>query len=277
MEILVSTDVLGFFGGPKDLSKAYGLTKKILESKGLAFNLEIIGWKHVFKQFLKLEKIYDYKVLGVHGKMGNFPLANIKARIIVKAMNDSLIDNRQLTEINIEKGYVLIHESEVENYDYKECSSILMVENNPSSGSLGRTAKYVKALNKSFKTGIMVDLVHTIKEKYQVKDLDDIENFSECFLGRLTEIREVTEDIELVGFHVSIGDNHDSLPINKMGKNDWMKFAELLKYLGSRCQYLVLENQYNLSKYFLFNKDSDYISTNTARIIEILADCEVIR
>ncbi len=281
MEILVSTDVVGFFGSPRDLDKVYAKTKEILRNCGRDFNLEVIGWRHRYKKYLSKAGGLGYKVIGLHGRMGQIPTHKLKMKMVLRAMNETLISTPLLTKININNGYVLVHESEVnqnrKKFSKLNFSSLLMVENNPVGGSFPKTVEAVKFLNKKgIRSGIMIDLVHLIKERYKESNLNKLDNFSKCFEKTIKYVGEKINNSEIVGFHVPIGDNHDSLPKEIMKKSDWMLLAQLIDSLGKKCKFVVLENQYNRSRYFLWDRDVETVAENTAAAVKTLAEYGII-
>ncbi|MGI5841256.1 MAG: hypothetical protein ACOX6N_03505 [Patescibacteria group bacterium] len=281
MQVLVSTDVIGFLGLPKDIEKAYGETKTILNTKGYALNLEVIGWKHSYRFFKNQASRYGFNVVGLHGKIGKLKFKYLKDRLMFNLMNGALIGSQRLLKQKINSGYILIHESEVPHIakllKKNNCKTLLMIENNPSRNSLKSTVAAVRNLNKTgINVGIMVDLVHTIKEVSETKDLNKMKRFRKYYLDSLLYIKESITDLKTVGFHISIGNNHDSLPKNTMERADWKILGKMIKDCGDRCRYVVLENQHNKSRFYLFNKDAGKIEKETASIVETLADDGVI-
>jgi hypothetical protein len=114
-----------------------------------------------------------------------------------------------------------------------------------------KTIARVQALKEQgFAAGIMLDLVHLIKEiTGATKTLHALSQaqFDQVWQVVITQVGQVMTLLPGSGLHIPIGVNGDSLPLELMSASHWQELGQTIKAAGKNIKWLTIENQqYNI-------------------------------
>ncbi|MCC6711515.1 MAG: hypothetical protein IT416_04170 [Candidatus Pacebacteria bacterium] len=294
-EVLVSTDIVGIWGNFDQLWQIYAQSLSALGGEKIA--IEMLAWQHLIKNSSKLEKHPQLSIRGIHGPTGHFMAApgiiekakaiffqNIMADLetVVKARPD-------LFQAGQADNYLLVHEPElrrkgrIETLVSMNYPGHILVENVLDVGSLQATSEKVKVLrDQKVSAGIMIDLVHLIKEYTQsLKTLHtlDQKTFNETWLRVLKTVEVTINQLPKSGLHIPIGINGDSLPLELMTKQHWRDLAQVIKKLGEKIHWLTIENQptdFDLNAFVVQPSMISFLADRNQKITADLAENEVI-
>jgi hypothetical protein len=251
--ISVSTDIAGPFGKPEDVVEVYSDCRSITD-----FGLEVICWREINKAYFNKIGNLGMKVNGLHGPInaaGESSAGSWLDRLKGHGVDMLMIGNNKIQEVSrtCPQAYFLIHERIVnspkkiqeiatiaQSFD-KE--TILLIENLNDNGSITKTVEAVEELSKNgVKTGILIDLVHLIKDMADSLQPITVETTSAYWSRAISEISKIMSKTGIVGFHIPVGLNlFDSLPVSEMDKQLWVDFAQLTA--ESPVRFKTIENQ----------------------------------
>lgn len=294
-EVLVSTDIVGIWGKLDQVWQIYAKSLPALGGEQIA--IELLAWQHLIKNSAKLEKPPQLSIRGIHGPTGHFMespgiIEKSKAIIFQNIMADleTVVKARpDLFQAGQAENYLLVHEPElkrkgkIETLAAMSYPSHILVENVLEVGSLQATVQKVAVLKEQkISAGIMIDLVHLIKEYTQsLKTLHTLEQktFNDTWKKVLMTVEEVINQLPKSGLHIPIGINGDSLPLELMTNQHWQDLAQVIKKLGEKIQWLTIENQptdFDLNALAVQPAMISFLADRNQRITANLAENEVI-
>lgn len=293
-EVLVSTDAVGIFGNLQQLAEIYSKALPVLGVDQLA--IEMLAWRHTIA-LQKLSKPLNTQekpvsVRSVHGPLGPVSEAasfleviNIaQINVVMADLMPALLARPDLFEAGKSGNYFLVHEPELRRKGSFEAlkaqnTGHILVENVLTPGSLAQTVAGVEKLKAAgVSAGIMIDLVHAIKEYTQsLKTLHTLspEKFNAVWKKVLSDSEKIMEKLPRSGFHIPIGVNGDSLPIELMEPKHWHDLAQLIQILGLNVEWLTIENQQHHALR-ITKKDIPVVTERNYAVLSTLAENEVI-
>lgn len=293
-EVLVSSDAVGILGSLQQLAEIYSKALPLLGADKLA--IEMLAWRHTIA-LLKPSKPLNTQekpvfVRGVHGPLGSVSEAasvlefiNIgQINMVMADLMPALLARPDLFETGKSGNYFLVHEPELRRKGSFEAlqsqnTGHILVENVLTPGSLAATIAGVEKLKAAgISAGIMLDLVHAIKEYTQsLETLHTLgqEQFNAAWKKVLSDAEKIMEKLPRSGFHIPIGVNGDSLPLELMGPKHWHDLAQLIQILGLNVEWLTIENQQE-HKLRMKEKDIPAITERNYAVLSTLAEHEVI-
>lgn len=252
-EILVSTDAVGILGNPNRIQDIYPFMTD--EQDKLA--IELLAWRYLMMNpgIINQETL---SVIGIHGPGGSskhVPGTIEQCKTIL--MNwwlgslKSVVEKRGELFDPSRNNYLLVHEPELRNPQsialLQDVQDHILVENVPYPNSIKETVDKIALLQEQgLSTGVMVDLVHLIKEiTNSIATLQDLDQniFDQAWKESMAQTHKAISQLPASGIHIPIGENGDSIPLKLMGNHHWQDLAQLIEDLGEKIQWLVFENQ----------------------------------
>lgn len=289
IHLAFSSDIAGFEGKPENVLSFYSEILSLLKETGREnLGLEVIAWKHSYKNFLEAKDSLGYQIIGWHGPVGiaTWWEHGIKAQLRNKAFNTALISSEELFELGQPpfSGYLLIHETETERKGFwdlinkaKNKSVKLLLENVDHPGSLMETVKKVERLiSLGIKAGIMIDLGHLLLENPDYQRKMKKKMFIPLWSKILADTTEALSYLPLAGFHIPIGSIDDCLPLVLMDDYLWRELALLIDK-NPQIQYLTIENIHRCCLMSLKEKDAVRLRERSRQIIQTFIETGVIR
>lgn len=239
--ISVSDDQIGVLSDRQAIDQTYGESQLFLKKKGIDLGVERIGWRQWNQEQLSIGQL---PLHGIHGRMVT-PKESIrklqKGDLRFGGMNLALVSNRRLSQLawQTEANYVLVHQEAVETNKSEWIKNLpaktdLMMENSMSTGSLKRTVEVALITRqKKENVGVMIDLRHLLAE------FND--NFEEDWPKMVEIIHLAIGKMELIGFHLPIGDTADSLPTIFWEEKYLADLAKIT--VKKQVKYITIENQ----------------------------------
>jgi hypothetical protein len=293
-EVLVSSDAVGIFGNLEQLSQIYSKALPLLGTDQLA--IEMLAWRHTlirnkFSHPLNTQE-KPVSIRGVHGPVGptlEAPtfIEGIKtfgSNVVMADLMPALLARPDLFEPGKSGNYFLVHEPELRRKGSFEKlqaqnSGHILVENVLTPGSLAETVVGVEKLKAAgISAGIMIDLVHALKEYTQsIKTLHTLsqEQFNTVWKKVLSDSEKIMEKLPRSGFHIPIGVNGDSLPLELMQSHHWKDLAQLIQILGLNIEWLTIENQQHHALR-IAQKNIPTVAERNYAVLSLLAENEVI-
>lgn len=259
-QVLVSSDAVGVFGSLQSLLEIYRLCLPILQVEQLP--IELLSWQVVMSDARTVNKQQlPVQVQAIHGPMispqGSPTLVEAAKAIVISQVMSEIATAIEgfpayIAENN-QAHYFLLHEPDLRDESVQASlkqlppGTSILVENVLEKGSLQKTIARAQALKEQgFNAGIMLDLVHLIKEiTGATKTLHTLSQaqFDQVWKIVITQVGKTMTLLPGSGLHIPIGVNGDSLPLELMSAVHWQELGQAIKAAGKNIKWLTIENQ----------------------------------
>jgi hypothetical protein len=287
IEYITSTDLLGVSGIEiRKLIVAYDqLEAEIRQcAPNFQFKYEVIAWLTASQTMLKSIQESNRAAAGIHSRIGKpHPSRPPIEHARHLTMNNLIMPVGDAIKFALthEARYVVVHDNELDNQQARtsvetylssnaskhEHSPIIMVENSPYPNSVSKTRDVILRLQEhGHQVGFMVDFVHLCKEL-----VGDIYSLTKQELDRvlhemLAILHLIVVNFGIVGIHLPIGDNRDSLETNKIIHRFWFSMRQVLEGQSS-LRFFTIENQQNGTEVFLSSKKLPAVAERNKRVL----------
>lgn len=268
--LLLSTDIAGIFALNPQLF--YQLMQTLDADCCHIDGVEFIPFRFSqHRAHLALDKL-NIPIIGIHGPIAwDTPDKSLLEKIYVTPFSGVMSSIKTTLNLTakIKPRYLLFHEPDLDqccftqqltSYLKQESTPIILLENVYRPNSLQISVNKTKRLLNQTQAGIMIDLVHLLREVMEVfncfsnyhRQLNP-DNIDQYWLKMLVAMDEALDQIPAAGLHIPLGSNRDSLPWELLKEKHWRQLAKLFDKHQNRLIALTLENQH-LETVFSMNK-----------------------
>lgn len=270
--LLLSTDIAGIWG--RNLQNFYQLYQTIEAEVCPLDGVEFMRFRFNHLALDKQLQKYQLPITGLHGNLGwNHPGKPLIAKIHSGIFSTVTPGFRQTfkTAHRLKPKYLLFHQpdfgmpsfrTKFNHFLESNPETIIMIENVFDENSLANSIVYAQQYKNSARMGVMIDLVHLLREVCDAtkpfqdyRTLLNTTNFDRHWNKMLQEIREAFQQSPIIGFHIPLGNNLDSLPWDLIRNEHWQEFSKLMTKYEKQIKFLTLENQHPQAVLKLKNKD----------------------